>query len=184
MALAIHLAVNAPIAKQSEHVATRLDEPIRGLSLPVSRLIRENVSVLMTFAFSRGPLQEWAAKSLQGEFKQWRETVFGLAEQRAEKACLELAIFLRYLDDEENLSDRYAGYSGITFGYLSHRDGKVTALDLRDVANKVIHALEFQWDLSRAVQPMLVCMPRDSEKWTRASVDVAALSVTCGSLLG
>src|SRR4051812_23324799 len=103
------------------------------LSLPVTKLIRENVSVLMTYAFSRAPLQDWAAKSLKGEFKHFRETVFGMAEQRAEKACLELAIFLRYLDDEQNLSAAYIETSEMTFGQLHLRDGKAIDLKLREV---------------------------------------------------
>ena len=154
------------------------------LSLPVARLIRENVSVLMTHAFSRMPLQEWASKSLQGEFKQFHETIFGMADQRAEKACLELAIFLRYLDDEENLSERYAGYSGMSFGYLHFRNGKSDSLQLRDVANKIIHAVAFRWDFSAPHRPMLVCLSRDEERWERAEIEVATLSVACGSLMG
>jgi hypothetical protein len=152
------------------------------LSLPVARLIRENVSVLMTYAFSKVPLQDWAAKSLKGEFKHFYETVFGMAEQRAEKACLELAIFLRYLDDEQDLSAQYTEASGITFGRLHLRDGNTIDLKLREVANKIIHAIGFEWDLSRPMKPMLVCISRDAERWSKASIDVAAVAVACGSL--
>jgi len=153
------------------------------LSLPVKRVIRENVSILMTYAFSRMPLQKWSEKSLQGEFKQFYETVFGMAEQRAERACLELAIFLRYLDDEENLSDHYEGYTGIDFGYLHLKDGTIKLLTLRDVSNKIIHAMQFQWDYSIDHRPMLICISRDAEKWEKASIDIPALSVACGSLM-
>jgi hypothetical protein len=154
------------------------------LSLPVARIIRENVSILMTHAFSRNALQDWAAKALHGEFKHFHETVFGMAAQRAEKACLELALFLRYLDDEESLSDHYARHSGMNFGKLYLRNGKTSDLDLRDVANKIIHAVSFDWDLSRPHQPMLVCISREEEKWLKAHVDVAMVSVACGSLAG
>jgi len=60
---------------------------MRKLSLPVSQLIRENMSILMTFAFSREPLQQLIEKGFSGEWKNLQETVFSMSEQRAEKAC-------------------------------------------------------------------------------------------------
>lgn len=154
------------------------------LSLPVNTLIRENISVLMTFAFSRPQLQKWAEDFLLGEFKHLRQTVFTMAEQRAEKACLELAIFLRYLDDEENVSSHFAKEADFGFGTLHQKDGATSDLKLRDVANKIIHAVAFEWDFSRPHQPMLVCIPRDPEQWSKASVNVINVSVACGSLAG
>src|SRR5262245_27506216 len=110
------------------------------LSLPVARTIRENVAVLLTYALSRSPLENLVSRSLEGEFKQFRETAFALAQHRAERACIELAVLLRYLDDEQNVS---AIYEAIGFGYLTKVDGAVVDLKLRDVTNKIIHASGF-----------------------------------------
>lgn len=153
------------------------------LSLPVAKLVRENISVLMTYAFSRSPLQNLVDKTFAGEWKQFQETVFALSEQRAEKACLELAIFLRYLDDEEDLSGYYDKET-LEFGQLELKDGSVKALVLREVANKIIHAVGFEWDLTQPFKPKLVCISRDTEKWETARIDVVAVSAVCGSLVG
>jgi hypothetical protein len=88
------------------------------------------------------------------------------------------------LDDEQGLSDHYAEHSNMTFGTLYLRDGKASELSLRDVANKIIHAVSFDWDMSRPHQPMLVCNSREEEKWLRAHVDVTMVSIACGDLVG
>ena len=152
------------------------------LSLPVARLVRENISVLMTYAFSKAPLQNLVEKTFAGDWKQFHETVFLLSEQRAEKACLELAIFLRYLDDDEDLN-RYYDRATFQFGRLEFQDGSTEELKLREVANKIIHAAGFEWDLSQPFKPKLVCISRETEKWIRARVDVVAVSAVCGSFI-
>jgi len=157
---------------------------VETLSLPIATVVRDNVAVLLTYAFSREPLRAWANDSLQGEFDQLRHTMFELPTHRAERACLELAVLLRYLDDNDQISDHYAGYSQISFGYLDHGSGDVSALTIRDVTNKIIHAIRFDWDFARPNRPFLICVPRDPERWTRASVDVAALCVVCGQIVG
>jgi hypothetical protein len=110
------------------------------LSLPVSRLIRDNVSLLMTFSFSRPTLERLVTERFEGEFKLFREAVFEFSAQRAEKACLDLALLLRYLDDEVSISKAYESSGHQGFGYVTAADGSVGVLQLRDVANKIIHA--------------------------------------------
>jgi len=154
------------------------------LSLPIVRIVRENIAVLLTHALSRAPLEEIVQTQLSGEFKQFRETAFALSEQRAERACVELALLLRYLDDEQGLSESYEGHSRINFGYVTKGDGTIGDLKLRDVANKVIHARGFEWDTRLAKSPKLICLPREDQLWKSASIDVVALSVVCGSLIG
>ncbi len=136
----------------------------------------------MTYAFSKAPLQNLVEKTFSGEWKQFQETVFVLSEQRAEKACLELAIFLRYLDDEEDLS-AYYDQETLQFGQLEFQDGSVKELKLREVANKIIHAVGFEWDLMQPFKPKLICISRNTEKWIRARIDVVAVSAICGSLV-
>jgi len=154
------------------------------LSLPVAKLVRENMSVLMTYAFSREPLRNLIEKGFLGDWKNLQDTVFSMAEQRAEKACLELAIFLRYLDDEEDLSKYVDDRTNFRFGRLVVREGAEEELKLRDVANKIIHAVSLDWDFSNAQRPMLVCHSREKEQWIRAEIDVVVLSAVCGNLAG
>jgi hypothetical protein len=153
------------------------------LSLPVSRLIRENVSGLLTFAFSRKNLEKLVAERFDGEFQAFREAAFEFSAHRAEKACLDLALLLRYVDDESGVSGQYAdsGHSG--FGYVTLTNGTTDILKLRDVANKIIHAATLSWDFSKWDRPLLVCAPRDGQKWREASVDVVVLAAACGSLV-
>src|SRR5690242_12910699 len=152
------------------------------LSLPVARLVRENLSVLMTFAFARGPLHELISKGFVGDWKYLHETVFSMSQQRAEKAALEMALFLRYLDDEQGISNYVEGRTNFQFGTLHLREGGKEDLKLREVANKVIHATGFDWDISNPQRPLLVCHSRDKEKWVRAEVDIVNLAAVCGNL--
>src|ERR1044071_1960134 len=99
------------------------------LALPIATTIRECAATILTFAFSRRSMEKWADRTLQGEFSQFRHTMFEIPTHRAERACLELAILVRYLDDLRGLSDAYRGQSAIDFGRLHTQDGKVTPLD-------------------------------------------------------
>jgi hypothetical protein len=138
----------------------------------------------MTFAFSRKPLEEWASVTLEGEFKRFRETLFDIPQHRAERAALELALLLRYLDDESQISAHYREGSAIGFGYVEDLNGEVEDLSLREVTNKIIHSVSFEWDLSKPSRPLLICHPRDKQRWRKAYVDIAAVGAICGQLLG
>ena len=132
--------------------------------LPLTQLIHENLSILMNFSFSRRPLEELVETKFQGEWKYLRKALFTVSEQRAEKACLELAMFMRLLDDEENLSGYLEENSNYNFGRLIKSDGTNKSLSLRDVCNKIIHARDLKWDLSKSDNPILVCNSQETDK--------------------
>ena len=152
--------------------------------LPLTRIVHENLSVLMNFAFSRGPLERLIETKFVGEWKYLRKGLLEVSEDRALKACFELALFLRMLDDEEGMSDYLREIdSNLRFGVL-HRDGKSDKpLGLRDVANKILHSSELQWDFSSEERPSIVCTSRERDKWTSAEIDVVSLAGFCGELM-
>jgi len=154
-------------------------------SLPLTPLIHENLSVLMSFAYSRKPLMEMMG-GFSGEWKYLNKALFEISEERAEKACLELALFLRMLDDEEKISEYHAATHNVPdCGRLIMKDGSEKVLTFREVANKVIHSSRLEWDFTK--QPVLVChaRPEQTEKWgwVRAEVNVAGLAAVCGQLM-
>jgi len=152
-------------------------------SLPLTQLIHENLSIVMSFCFSRQPLHELMKSKFEGEWKYLRKSLFAFSEQRAEKACIELAVFLRFLDDQEDISGYLAKTSRRSFGLLVMKDKPTKRLKLRDVANKIIHASHLEWDLSAQHKPVLVCHSQKADKWTRAEVDIVALAAFCGGLI-
>ena len=137
----------------------------------------------MTFAFSRAQLEQLVDQKFKGEWKYLRKFVFEIAEERAIKACIELAIYLRALDDEEKMSAWLRENSGRAFGQVTHADGSTERLALREVANKIIHAASFSWDFSTENKPFLVCTPRDNQRWRQANIDIVALAAFCGQLM-
>jgi hypothetical protein len=114
---------------------------VRPHSLPLTRLIHENLSVVMCFAYSRKPLEEMIEREFIGHPKYLSKAIFDISEERAEKAWLELALFLRTLDDAEEIS-AYIKRTKSEFdcGRCAMKDGSEIALSFREVANKVIHA--------------------------------------------
>jgi len=118
-----------------------------------------------------------------GEWEYLRKALFEIAEQKAEKACLELALFLRLVDDEQDISGYYKQTGGRNFGRLFLKNGQVDDLQLRDMCNKIIHAKGLSWAFSDEGEPMLICHSQDQEKWVRAEVDLFALSGFCGELM-
>jgi len=154
------------------------------LSLPFTQLIHENLSILMTFCFSRAPLVRLLDTEFQGEWKYLRKGLFDLTERRAERACLELAMFMRILDDEQDISGYLRGIRrNESFGRLVLHDESELPLKMRDVCNKIIHSTGFTWNLEDEKKPLLITRSRDTEKWKRAEIDIVALAAFCGGLI-
>jgi len=152
-------------------------------SLPLTQLIHENLSLVMNFCFARGPLVMLFGEKFKGEWKYLQKSLFEISEQRANKAALELAVYMRLLDDRDDLSGYLKKTSDSCFGRLII-DGKPDeSLRMREVANKVIHASTLEWDVSKPDSPVLVCISLEKEKWLRAEVDVVALAAFCGGLM-
>jgi len=119
-----------------------------------------------------------------GSWKYLHKVLFEISQERAEKACLELALFLRMVDDEEGLSDYFTKVNSVPeCGKLIMKDGSEKPLAFRDVSNKVIHSSQLEWNFTKNTDPVLVCHSRHKEMWARAEVDVIALAAVCGTLM-
>jgi hypothetical protein len=153
-------------------------------SLPLTRLIHENLSIVMCFAYPRKPLAEMMDARFQGEWKYLNKALFEISEERAEKACLGLALFLRMLDDEAKISDYHKATKNIPdCGKLIMKDGSEGKLPFREVANKIIHSSKREWEVTKLPEPRLICHTRDTEKWVRAEIDIMAVAAVCGGLM-
>ncbi len=157
---------------------------MKKFSLPFTQMLHENLSIVMCFAYSRKPLNEMVERIFMGEWRYLYKALFDISEQRAEKACLELAVVARILDDELMFSE-YEAQAGHTHdcGKLILKDGTEKALPFREVANKIIHASGLEWDFDKMPDPMLVLYCRDEEKWLRAEVNVVRLAAVCSMFM-
>jgi hypothetical protein len=105
-----------------------------------------------------------------------------VSEQRAQTACLELALFLRTLDDDQRLS-HYFKLTGRppNCGRLILKDPE-KPLTFREAANKLIHCAALDWNFEQD-EPRLICYPRNGEKkWVLADISLVALAAMCGRL--
>jgi hypothetical protein len=153
-------------------------------SIPLTRLIHENLSIVMSFAYSRKPLSHLMDAKFQGEWKYLNRALFEVSAERVEKACLELALFLRILDDEHRISHYHTATRNIpNCGRLIMKDGSETLLTFREVANKVIHSSKLGWEFEAFPEPTLICQSRDTEKWVRAEIDIVEIAAVCGRLM-
>ena len=153
-------------------------------SQPLTQLIHENLSVLATFAYSRGPLEALRSTRFQGDSKYLDKALFQVSEQRANRACVELATLIRLLDDDEGISDYLRETSKLTFGRVLKEGQVEEPLYLRDLTNKIIHAHHLEWDLSAVGDPRIVCVSRHQERWLRAEIEIVALAGFCSQLMG
>src|SRR5205807_4827729 len=134
-------------------------------------LIHENLSIVITFAFSRSVLTEWVGTRFEGEWKYLRKFCFDISEARANRAILEFATQLRILDDKEALSEylRETKHQS-NFGKVIKPDGTEGALYLRDLTNKILHSSGIDWNVTDRDNPMLICHSADPSRWQRAEV--------------
>jgi hypothetical protein len=119
----------------------------------------------------------------KGEWKYLNKALFEISAKQAEKACVELALFLRTLDDDDEISAYHKATRRVPeCGNLVLRDGSTKVLKFRDVTNKIIHAGAIEWDLLND-DPILICRGRVHERWIRAEVDLIAFAAVCGELM-
>jgi hypothetical protein len=151
------------------------------LSIPITKVIKDNLSLVMMFAYSQTALREFRQTKFIGGWSYIDEVLFTISEQVATRALIELALLLRTLDDHEDIDD---GSLGAAFGSLHLKDGKVVPLAIREVTNKVIHAKTLEWIFTDAKRPILKTSAHNTsrEKWTYAEIDINTFAVGCGML--
>jgi len=125
--------------------------------------------------------EDFLGDRLQGEFKFLDKTINRIGPEHAIRAFIELAAYLRLLDDSLNrqLSGVFARQK---FGRIAKKDGSEEPLFLRDLTNKIVHAKEWKWDTSAPNEPKLICLSNDPDRWLAAEVDINAFAVFCGGL--
>ncbi len=121
---------------------------------------------------------------LNGHWKYLRKALYSMSQERAEKACMELGLFIRMLDDREDVSGWLKQLTPPwDFGRLVTKAGPEKRLMMHDVANKIIHASALDWDLSDTMRPLLICESKETERWVRAEIDIVTLAAFCGTLM-
>jgi hypothetical protein len=148
-------------------------------NLPLTKLIHENFSLIMTFAFSRPTLIKWVNTHFEGEWKYLGIACFEMSEERANRAVLEFATQVRLLDNSDPLPE----YFTAEFGKVVQKDGTEEKLYFRDMTNKILHSSAIVWDFSNEDDPIIICIPHDPERWVRADIKISRIAFYCGTLM-
>jgi hypothetical protein len=154
------------------------------MTLDWARLVHERLGVIATFAFSQQPLAQLRNK----DFAAWRfvdKSLFAIPEVEATNAAIHFALYLRTLDDEQDLTRNWKRRNEFV-GTLYLKNGKTERLSPREMTNKIIHAERIEWDFSSVAK--IVCIGRDEQTWVakpwvRAEINVIDL-ITLGGSLG
>lgn len=153
--------------------------------LQLTRLVHENLSIVISFAYSHKPLSGLIEDRFHGYWKYLEKAIFEIGEERANRAIAELALLIRTLDDEEGITnfDKQCGMNW-NCGRLIKKNGEEEELSFREFSNKIIHAKTFKWEFS-SDDPKLICYARnkDNQKWIRAEVDLIGIAAFCGRLM-
>jgi hypothetical protein len=155
---------------------------MRKRKLSLNRELHENMSIIFCFAYSRKSFQTLSNR-FKGEWKFLMLMLYEIPESHADRAPWELAIQLRAIDDEENLSgyNRERGYPAL--GVISKRGGVIEELFLRDMTNKIIHSVGYEWLLESGLDPQVVCHSSNPERWETARFNLAKLAAFCSTLM-
>jgi hypothetical protein len=105
-----------------------------------------------------------------------------IPQQEATKAAMELALYFRALDDEQELTRYWKRSQGPSVGTLYLKDGTTEPITPREMSNKIIHAERIEWRVLSA-PPTIICTGRDKERWARAEIDVGRM-IAIGGMLG
>lgn len=153
----------------------------------LTRLIHENLSIILSFAYSRSPLIKLMQSNFVGEWNYLGKAIFEIGEEKANRAITELAVLLRILDDEQKITIFYKK-KNITWecGKLTLKNGTIENLSFREFSNKIIHAKTFNWEYSIDDTPHLICYSREDEEkypWKSADINLVNLAAFCGRFI-
>jgi hypothetical protein len=162
---------------------TRIVCPMQKNTPEITRLIHDNLWVVISFAFGRPAIAKFVDERFAGEWKYLNKTIYERAEIRADRALLEMATQLRVLDDAEKLSSFFSQVKPQPMGVVVQGDGSKTDLHFRDLTNKIIHAEKFEWELSDPNNPKIICHSNDAKRWKSAEIDLTALMALIGMLI-
>ena len=159
----------------------------RRQDIQLTRLIHENMAVVMSFAFSHHALLDFFSH-FQGEWKYLTKLAFDIPEATATRAILEIAVLLRLLDDAEKLTEYLRQtMPWHSLGTIHAPDGGSSELTVRDFANKVIHSAKLEWDFSAPKNPKLISHASPDEQqthgWVKAEILIPDLAAFCGTLM-
>lgn len=151
--------------------------------LPWSALVHQKLATIATFAYSQIALAKMRDEHFVGEWKFLRKVVHDIPSHEAKKACLEFALYLRGLDDQQGLTDFWKQTKVPVVGVIHFKNGRTEPLTPREMSNKIIHAQRIEWDFSS--EPKIVCMAweKENDKWVRAEIDVRSM-LAVGGMLG
>jgi len=117
------------------------------LTPEITRLIHNNFWIVLSFAFGQPAVGKLIEQKFRGEWKYLHKSVYELAEMRADRALLEMATQLRVLDDAEGISDYFKQVGREPLGHVIQGDGTRTDLHFRDMTNKLMHGVKYEWKL-------------------------------------
>jgi hypothetical protein len=144
------------------------------------RPIRERAALALAFAYSRRPIYEKIDAKFHGEWKHLH-LALELTEEKVRQAFIEMAAFLRLVDDEQKIG---AGLRDMSFGTVTDKKGNKRPLAMRDLTNKVMHARGYEWNFNDPADPKFVCLGSDEEQWIRADISMESLMAFCGQIAG
>jgi hypothetical protein len=139
----------------------------------------------MSFAYSRLALKQLAEERFGGEWKYLHRALFEIPDERAIRALIELGLYIRMIDDDEQFSKRFGD---VAFGELTSLDGSRGPLRVREVANKIIHCERYEWDIAAGRDPFVKCYADRGQAargytWATASISLVALGFICGQMM-
>jgi hypothetical protein len=154
------------------------------MPLPLTRLIHENFSLLMMYAYSQPALVRLFEERFEGEWKNLPKALFGYPIEKITRACLELGTLLRVLDDEDQLGDYLKQTGSPPLGRVVKNGQPDEPLYLRDMTNTLMHSTHFTWERGDdELGVKLICHSADPTRWKRAEIEMISLAELCVMLL-
>jgi hypothetical protein len=142
------------------------------------------MAIVVSFVYSQAPIKRLLKERLIDYWQLVENFSYEVPRRNAIRACLEIAVLIRLIDDKHKIADALERLKIRNFGVVYRTDETTAPLSLRELTNKIIHAEELSWDLSDEGAPKLICTSSDDQKrrfkWTRAEVAIQHLIIFCG----
>jgi len=157
------------------------------LDTDTTKVILENLSIVMTYVFSYQALADFYGAYFVGHHRFLMLAFTTTPQRRATRALLELAVLYRALDDTQSIVKSIDPEDTGEWGKVHTTKGEVERLPLRELVNKIIHAEEIGWSFKSIMDPQIVCFAGERQQelfgWTEAVIPMSALATACSGLV-
>ena len=108
-------------------------------ALPLTRLVYDNMAIVVTFVYSQEPINRLLKEPFRDFWQHVENFSYEVPRRNAIRACLEIAVLIRLIDDQHKIANFLDRHKLRHFGVVYRTDETTAPLHIRELTNKILN---------------------------------------------